>query len=486
MSKPYLAGRTTHALVTAALATIASGSAASAQITFTVEGDWPTAARRQAAVDAMTAAVDRYNAHGGFTKTLRVTYNENVPTADGNFNGNIRFGGRFPDEGVSLHEIGHTLGMGTTNAYQNNRNASNNRWTGERGIRKVEQFDGIGTNIGADNFHFFPYGLNFSNEYNEVNFDRHVALVYEMGRDMNLNLFRQQAPNYDDVVTLTADDPNGTSSFNLKDRWSDGQFAHAGGDYSTGEFQLRTPSRDADFRFGGDSLTVNNTVSTAADTLDGLVFITPGGSNNQAMMVVDNLILDGGSVANRGNETETTFRLDGSINVTDAGGTFHAFRGRINVTSDITGTGDLTILPGQTASNNAQAVRFLSPDSTWTGNLIVDGGRFGLGNNAAFNFVLGEDGTSNSITGDATLVYLDGTFNFDLPTAPTDAVWTLVDTQNLTYGPNFDISGFAELNDVWSNGTYVFTESTGQLTLVPEPAALSLLGLGGIGLLRRR
>jgi hypothetical protein len=43
---------------------------------------------------------------------------------------------------------------------------------------------------------------------------------------------------------------------------------------------------------------------------------------------------------------------------------------------------------------------------------------------------------------------------------------------------------------VWSgtNGgvTYTFTDSTGVLNVVPEPAALALLCLGAVGLLRRR
>jgi autotransporter-associated beta strand protein len=54
------------------------------------------------------------------------------------------------------------------------------------------------------------------------------------------------------------------------------------------------------------------------------------------------------------------------------------------------------------------------------------------------------------------------------------------------------VNGFALANTagVWSgtNGgiTYTFTDSTGVLQVVPEPAALALLLIGGVGLLRRR
>ena len=475
----------------AALALLAAAIPASADLTFSVEGTWDTAQRRQAAVDAMTNAVGHYNAHGGFNKHLRVTYNSGVPTADGNYNGSIRFGGSYPSTGLALHEIAHTLGVGTTQAYQNNRNSNNNKWTGPNAIEKVEQFDGLGSQLNADNFHFYPYGLNYSNEYSTLNFDRHVATVYQMGRDMNLSPFTSAA-NFDSVVTLTANDPNGQSSFNRNARWSDGQFAHEGAAYFTGDFQLRTPSQDANFRFAGDSLTLNNTVNTASDTLNGLVFITPGGNDDRATITVDNLILDGGSVANRGNETQTTFRLDGNVDVVSSG-TFHPHRGRIDVFSALHGDGDLTILPGQTPDDTLQAVRFWSPDSTFSGNLHVDGGRFGLANGAAFNFDLNADGTGNAITGDeARLVYLDGVFNLSLPDDPMAGIsWSLVDVNPSTryYGPNFDISGFTRDGGTWTDGTYTFTQSTGLLTInaIPEPATAGLLLTGaGLLLLRRR
>jgi hypothetical protein len=63
---------------------------------------------------AMNAAVARYNRLTSRpSKSLTVQYVPSVPTADGNFNGNIRFGANraYMNERTALHEISHTLGL---------------------------------------------------------------------------------------------------------------------------------------------------------------------------------------------------------------------------------------------------------------------------------------------------------------------------------------------------------------------------------------
>lgn len=58
---------------------------------------------------------------------------------------------------------------------------------------------------------------------------------------------------------------------------------------------------------------------------------------------------------------------------------------------------------------------------------------------------------------------------------------------NQSFGATFSINGFSESGDVWTNGTYSFDESTGVLSVVPEPATLVLLaGLGAPAMFRRR
>lgn len=89
----------------------------SAQLTWSLasnNGTWP-ADKRTAIVNAMTEAAALYNANGYFPKALWINYDASVPTANGSYNGTINFGGQIGTR-VALHEISHTLGVGTVTA----------------------------------------------------------------------------------------------------------------------------------------------------------------------------------------------------------------------------------------------------------------------------------------------------------------------------------------------------------------------------------
>ncbi|KAM0701135.1 hypothetical protein Q7P35_011496 [Cladosporium inversicolor] len=62
---------------------------------------------------AMTAAVARHQRlTPSISKTIRVYYTPGVPTAEANYNGDLRFGSNaaYQTERTALHEIAHTLG----------------------------------------------------------------------------------------------------------------------------------------------------------------------------------------------------------------------------------------------------------------------------------------------------------------------------------------------------------------------------------------
>ena len=64
---------------------------------------------------AMTAAVARHQRlTPSISKTIRVYYTHGVPTAEANYNGDLRFGSSAAYQTVrtALHEIAHTLGVG--------------------------------------------------------------------------------------------------------------------------------------------------------------------------------------------------------------------------------------------------------------------------------------------------------------------------------------------------------------------------------------
>ncbi|MBC8097232.1 MAG: hypothetical protein H7Y43_15615 [Akkermansiaceae bacterium] len=145
-------------------------------------GSWPTDIRARI-ISAMDGAVAQYNRYGTFTKSLYVNYNPAVPTAQASYNGTIDFGGSI-NYRTALHEIAHTLGVGTHGSWS--AHLQGGLWTGTNGIQKVREFDGPAANINSDGIHFWPYGLNYDNEGGTENFRRHVLMVAAFRKDMGI------------------------------------------------------------------------------------------------------------------------------------------------------------------------------------------------------------------------------------------------------------------------------------------------------------
>ncbi|MCK8431500.1 hypothetical protein G3I77_00245 [Streptomyces sp. D2-8] len=161
--------------------------AAAATITWSlVRASNPTADQRSAydlITRAMNAAVARYNNLSDLGKTLTVRYEPGVPTADGNINGTIRFGSNrsYMNERTALHEISHTIGVGLSGGWS--RLGGSGTWTGAQATALVRQYDGSGAKISTGGGHFWPYGLNYDNEWSGTAADRHVRIVAAMVRD---------------------------------------------------------------------------------------------------------------------------------------------------------------------------------------------------------------------------------------------------------------------------------------------------------------
>ncbi len=145
--------------------------------------NWPPEIRERI-VKAMDGAVALYNEVGTFDKQLTVAYSPGTPTADANYNGHIRFGGQIGKR-TALHEIGHTLGVGTTRQWRSMM--VEGKWTGEHAIALVRSFDGPYTILKGDRQHFWPYGLNYDKESSPENDRRHVQMVAAFRVDMGLD-----------------------------------------------------------------------------------------------------------------------------------------------------------------------------------------------------------------------------------------------------------------------------------------------------------
>ncbi|MER5220173.1 hypothetical protein [Streptomyces flaveus] len=159
---------------------------AAASITWSLERASNPTQDQLAAYDlitrAMNAAVARYNNISDLGKNITVRYDPGVPTADGNINGTIRFGNRaYMTERTALHEIAHTIGVGTSSGWS--RLGGSGTWTGAQATALVRQFDGSGAKLSTGGGHFWPYGLNYENEFSNTAADRHVQIVAAMVRD---------------------------------------------------------------------------------------------------------------------------------------------------------------------------------------------------------------------------------------------------------------------------------------------------------------
>lgn len=161
--------------------------AAEGEITYTLHtAENPTADQQDAygrIRAAMDAAVARYNNLSDLTKQLNVYYAPGVPTAEASGNGDIRFGDNrsFMSERTALHEMSHTLGVGQSGGFWNN--CGSGTWTGPQASALIKSWEGENATISCGGGHFWPYGLNYDNEWSEQNANRHVDIVEAMVAD---------------------------------------------------------------------------------------------------------------------------------------------------------------------------------------------------------------------------------------------------------------------------------------------------------------
>jgi hypothetical protein len=149
-------------------------------LTYTLAADTPS--DKVAGIrDAMDFAVNHSNTLGAFSGNVSVVYGANTPTADASYHGQVRFGGSIGRR-VALHELAHWFGSGTVGEWNANRDGK--RFTGAIATARVRAFDGPGAIVNADGMHFWPYGLNYDNEF--VDAQRNTQSVSAQIADMKI------------------------------------------------------------------------------------------------------------------------------------------------------------------------------------------------------------------------------------------------------------------------------------------------------------
>jgi hypothetical protein len=138
-------------------------------------------------------AVAIYNRYGSFNKHLVVYYDAGVPTAQANYDGVITFGGS-RNTRVALHEMGHTMGIGT---YWGSPSYSSlmagGVWQGFYGRKLALEMGGYSDGLHGDGAHIWPWGLNYDSEDGFMERLKHVRIMAATRCDMGIMSYSKEA-----------------------------------------------------------------------------------------------------------------------------------------------------------------------------------------------------------------------------------------------------------------------------------------------------
>jgi hypothetical protein len=127
----------------------------------------------------MDSAVKLYNTYSNLSKYINVYYAPGVPTAEASSNGDLRFGENrsYMVVPTAMHEMGHTMGIGTTSEYA--ATCVDGVFRNDKVQAKLRELDNDPTKeLHCDRQHIWPYGLNQASEAkSEQDLINHVILV---------------------------------------------------------------------------------------------------------------------------------------------------------------------------------------------------------------------------------------------------------------------------------------------------------------------
>ena len=153
-----------------------------AEVTYTLHKSANPTADEQDAYKRITAVMDSavklYNTYSNLSKFINVYYSPGVPTAEASSNGDLRFGENrsYMVVPTAMHEMAHTLGVGTTSEYA--ATCVDGVFRDDKVQAKLREMDGPNAELHCDRQHIWPYGLNQASEAkSEKDLINHVILV---------------------------------------------------------------------------------------------------------------------------------------------------------------------------------------------------------------------------------------------------------------------------------------------------------------------
>ncbi len=204
----------------------------------------------------------------------------------------------------------------------------------------------------------------------------------------------------------------------------------------------------------------------------GTLSLNDGINSNNGSVTVN---FDGGTLrVNNSGDKGNFVQSNVAVTLLAGGATFDTNDQDTGIQAAMSGVGGFTVLGGNQLKSGA--------NHTFQGDVGIQAGTFTIENAGSMTFYIGEDGVNNQIFGDGHFNAF-GSFNFDLADAAAIGSWTIVDTGSSFFGDDFVVNGWTNnLDDTWTFGNYTFSEASGILTAVPEPATGVLIGGGLLAL----
>jgi len=254
---------------------------------------------------------------------------------------------------------------------------------------------------------------------------------------------------------------------------------------NAGTLLLAKTSSSGVHAIGGSTLTIDNGMlaqitGTGGDQIyyGGNVQLNNGtfdlNGNSEGFNQLNGLAT--GTIVNNASCTAVTL----TVGQRDGSGTFAGV-----IADNTSGTGTLAL------TKDGSGTLTLSGANTYSGDTTVESGTLQLGSAGSLTFLIGSSGVNNAICDDAdadATLYLDGSFDFDLSGAGTTLgdSWEIVDIDSFfnsdIFGSTFSVTDFANIGTgLWeasyAGTSYEFSQTSGLLRVVPEPATFTLLAL---------